>query len=101
VAATPKPLFRGNLPPAATAVYTVPDSLTAIVTNVIATNPATSPAAITLRLGGVPLLASVGIAPKGLLTLDLAQVLPAGQVIEVQGNAIGGHVHISGVEVAA
>ncbi|GAB2329224.1 hypothetical protein [Streptomyces variabilis] len=84
-----------------TVVYTVPDDLTTVVTNVVAANPEAPPAMLTLRLAGVPALASVGIAPKGLLTLETSQVLNAGDTIEVQGNSVGGYVHISGAEVSA
>ncbi|PCG86351.1 hypothetical protein CIB93_08950 [Streptomyces sp. WZ.A104] len=101
MAVTPKTLFRGAIPAAMTVAYTVPDNLTTVITNVVATNPGTSAAMLTLRLAGVPALASVGIAPKGLLTLETSQVLNAGDTIEIQGNAVGGYVHISGAEVAA
>ncbi|MEU3045812.1 hypothetical protein ABZ705_04625 [Streptomyces sp. NPDC006984] len=101
MAVTPKTLYRGAIPTGLTVAYTVPDRLTTVVTNVVATNPGTSPAMLTLRLAGVPALASVGIAPKGLLTLETSQVIDAGDTIEIQGNSVGGYVHISGAEVAA
>ncbi|MER5632171.1 hypothetical protein [Streptomyces nitrosporeus] len=84
-----------------TVVYAVPENLTTVVTNIVATNPAASAAMLSLSLAGTPALASVGIAPKGLLTLETSQVLMSGETIEIQGNAVGGYVHIGGVEVAA
>ncbi|MEU0739264.1 hypothetical protein [Streptomyces sp. NPDC006134] len=101
MAATPRTLYRGAIPADSTAVYTVPKNLTTVVTNVVATNPASSAAALSLSLAGTPALAKVGIAPTGLLTLETSQVLTAGESIELQGNSVGGFVHISGVEVAA
>ncbi|MFD7738063.1 hypothetical protein [Kitasatospora sp. NPDC059800] len=98
MAATPKKYFRGALPTAMTVVYTVPVGATAIVTNIVATNPAASSASIAVKLGGVYALANVGIAPGGVLTVEMSQVLNAGDKIEVQGNAQAAPAHISGVE---
>lgn len=96
---TPKAFHRAALPSAVTAVYTVPASGLAVITNLVATNPAATAASVTVRLGGVPLLSGVGIAPGGLLALDVRQVLDAGDKIEVQGSGGQAALHISGVEV--
>ncbi|MFB8020056.1 hypothetical protein ACFC36_16020 [Streptomyces rubiginosohelvolus] len=100
MANTPKAFYRSALPTGMTTVYTVPPSGVAIITNIVATNPAASAASVTVRLGGVPLLSNVGVAPGGVLALDVRQVLSAGDKIDVQGNATPALVHISGVEVA-
>ncbi|MEU8133231.1 hypothetical protein [Streptodolium elevatio] len=100
MATTPKAFYRGSLPAAQTTVYTVPASTKAIVTNVVATNPGTSSALVTVKLDNHSILASVGIAAKGVLTLELAQVIEAGSTISVQGGTPAASVHISGVEVA-
>jgi hypothetical protein len=100
VASAPKAFYRAALPTALTTVYTVPAAGQAVITNIVATNPATTSASVTVRLGGIPLLANVGIAPYGVLTLDVRQVLNAGDKIEVQGNAAQALTHISGVEVS-
>ncbi|WP_372407199.1 hypothetical protein [Streptomyces luteireticuli] len=98
--ATPKVFFRAALPTAPTTAYTVPNSGVAIITNIVATNPSSSTAAsVTVHIGGVPLLSGVGIAPGGVLTLDVRQVLAAGDTIDVQGTGAQAHTHISGVEV--
>lgn len=100
MAHTPKAFFRAALPAALTTAYTVPASGVAVVTNIVAANPSsTTSASITVRLGGVPLLSGVGIAPSGVLTLDIRQALTAGNTIEVQGSGTQAHAHISGVEV--
>ncbi|PPT14804.1 hypothetical protein [Streptomyces cinnamoneus] len=98
MAATPKNFFRGPLPSALTSVYTVPAGASAIVTNIVATNPTGSAASVAVKLGGVYALANVGIAPNGVLTVEMSQVLNAGDKIEVQGNAQAAPAHISGVE---
>ncbi|MFI1799861.1 hypothetical protein ACH427_21250 [Streptomyces sp. NPDC020379] len=100
MAHTPKAFFRAALPTGLTTVYTVPASGVAVVTNIVAANPSsTASAGITVRIGGVPLLSGVGIAPSGVLTLDIRQVLTARDTIEVQGTGTQAHMHISGVEV--
>ncbi|GGU77234.1 hypothetical protein GCM10010211_48940 [Streptomyces albospinus] len=88
------------MPTAMSTAYTVPNAGLAVVTNIVATNPSpTASASVTVRLGGVPLLSGVGIAPSGVLTLDLRQVLTSGDTIEIQGSGAQAHTHISGVEV--
>ncbi|MFE0964054.1 MULTISPECIES: hypothetical protein [Streptomyces] len=97
--ATPLKFFRGDAPYALTVAYTVPESNTAIVTNIVAANPGTAAGSVTVRLGGVPILSTVGIAPQGVLTLEINQVLAEGEQIEVQGSGSTCALHISGVEV--
>lgn len=99
MATQPKVFFRGLLQTSKTVVYTVPQNGSAIVTNVVATNPGSTSALISVELDGVPLLASVGIAPKGVLTLEMAQVISSRGTISVQGGTPAASVHISGVEV--
>ena len=99
MATTPKVLYRGALPTSLTTVYTVPAGATAIVTNIVATNPGASPASVGVKIGGIYILANVGIAAGGVLTVEMSQVLNAGDTIQVQGNAMAAPVHISGVEV--
>lgn len=97
--ATPINFFRGNAPAALTAAYTVPDDNTAIVTNIVAANPGSTAGSVTVRLGGVPILPTVGLSPQGVLTLEINQVLGAGEEIEVQGSGSTCTLHVSGVEV--
>ncbi|MEU2854134.1 hypothetical protein [Streptomyces syringium] len=99
MANTPTVFHRGTLPAEATTVYTTPASGLAVVTNIVATNPASTSASVTVSLGGIPLLASVGIPPSGVLTLDVRQVLNAGEIISVQSTGARAHIHISGAEV--
>ncbi|MCM8548818.1 hypothetical protein [Streptomyces sp. STCH 565 A] len=97
--ATPINFFRGDAPYALTVAYTVPESNTAIVTNIVAANPGTAAGSVTVKLGGVPILPTVGIAQQGVLTLEINQVLAEGEVIEVQGSGSTCTLHVSGVEV--
>jgi hypothetical protein len=99
MAATPKNFFRAALPTTMTTVYTVPAGASAIVTNIVATNPGASAASVGVKIGGIYVLANVGIAPGGVLTVEMSQVLNAGDTIQVQGNALAAPTHISGVEV--
>ncbi|MCS0601095.1 hypothetical protein NX794_07600 [Streptomyces sp. LP11] len=97
--ATPFNFYRGSAPAGLTPVYTVPDSTTAIVTNVVAANPGDQAGSVTVQISGVDVLPRVGIAPQGVLTLEINQVLTTGDEIEVQGSGSTCALHISGVEV--
>ncbi|MFE9254030.1 hypothetical protein [Streptomyces sp. NPDC006879] len=99
MAATPMNFYRGHVPPERTVVYTVPEGQQAIVTNIVSTNDHASAASLAVWFDGFPILANVGIASKGVLTVEMNQVLQAGETIEVQGNAYAAATHISGVEV--
>ncbi|MFE7463110.1 hypothetical protein ACFU6R_03260 [Streptomyces sp. NPDC057499] len=98
--ATPLNFFRGSAPASVTKVYTVPDSNKAIVTNIVAANTGSAAGSVTVKLGGWDLLSAVGIAAKGVLTVEINQVLAEGEAIEVQGTGAQCSLHISGVEVA-
>lgn len=85
--------------PDSTIVYTVPAAGLAVVTNIVATNPSSTTAGVTVSLGGTPLISGVGIAPSSVLTLDVRQVLNAGEPITVRGAGAIAHIHISGAEM--
>lgn len=95
----PALLWRGNLPTSEAVVYTAPPAGSAIVTNIVCSNGGSTAASVRVALGDTVLLPDVGIPPAGLLTLDIRQVLTAGESITVLGNAAAASCHISGVEV--
>lgn len=100
MATKPKAFHRGVAPTSLTTVYTVPDAGQGIVTNIVASNSSdTSAAGITVKLDGVALVTNVGIAPHGLVQLDITQVIEAGDTIQIQASTANVSVHISGVEV--
>jgi hypothetical protein len=95
-----KALFRGAASTSNTTLYTVPSATTAIVTNVVVTNTATSGATFTLKLDAVDLATDAAIAASSIATFDIKQVLDAADLIEGSASAITVNFHISGVEVA-
>lgn len=100
MATTSKALFRGAASTSNTTLYTVPSATTAIVTNIVVTNTATSSATFTLKLDGVDLATAATLAANSLATFDIKQVLSAADLIEGSASATTVNFHISGVEVA-
>jgi hypothetical protein len=100
MATVSKALFRGAASTSNTTLYTVPSATTAIVTNVVVTNTATSAATFTLKLDAVDIVSAAPLAANSLATFDIKQVLDAAELIEGSASAITVNFHISGVEVA-
>ena len=100
MATTSKALFRGAASTSNTTLYTVPGATTAIVTNIVVTNTASSAATFTLKLDGVDLATAATLAANSLATFDIKQVLSAADLIEGSASAATVNFHISGVEVA-
>ena len=100
MATTSKALFRGAASTSNTTLYTVPSATTAIVTNVVVTNTATSSATFTLNLNGTAIQSASTIAANSSAYFDLKQVLAATQTIAGSASATTVNFHISGVEVA-
>ncbi|MFD7259314.1 hypothetical protein [Streptomyces sp. NPDC059874] len=95
-----KAFSRGVAPTAQTTVYTVPAEGQAIVTNIVCTNTTSAAIGITVKLDSFSILSSVGVAPHGVVALDITQPIEAGDTIQVQASADNLVVHISGVEVS-
>ncbi|MEU8621426.1 hypothetical protein [Streptomyces sp. NPDC048623] len=98
--ATPINFFRGAAPTALTTAYTVPEAGQAIVTNIVAANPSTTTVgSVAVKLGGIDIVPAVSLAAKGVLTLEINQVLDENEAIQVQGSGAACTLHVSGVEV--
>ena len=100
MATTSKALFRGAASTSNTTLYTVPSATTAIVTNIVVTNTATSSATFTLNLNGTAIQSASTLAANSSAYFDLKQVLTATQTISGSASAVTVNFHISGVEVA-
>ena len=104
MATTTKVLARTAAATSNTTLYTVPNSsTTAIVTNIVATNTATSAATFTINIDGVALLSGVSLAANSSAFFDLKQVIPANatpKTISGSASAATVNFHISGVEIA-
>jgi hypothetical protein len=101
MAVTTKALFRGAATTTVgTTLYTVPASTTAVVTNIVVTNTASSSGTFTLGLAGTNLATTVTISANDSTVIELKQVLTATQTITGGASATTINFHISGVEIA-
>jgi hypothetical protein len=89
----------GKLP----ALYSVPTTSTStIITNIVATNLASSAATFSLNIDGQSILTSTALAANSSAFFDLKQVIPANNPVKfITGSASSSTVnfHVSGVEI--
>jgi hypothetical protein len=95
-----KALFRGAAATSSTTLYTVPASTTAVVTNILVANTASSPATFDLLLDDVSIANDVVVGANDSIIIDLKQVLATTKTIKGLASAITVNFHISGVEIA-
>jgi hypothetical protein len=100
MATTTKALARTAAATSSTTLYTVPASTTAVITNIVVTNTASSSATFTLTLDGVALFTTVALAANSTAMFDLKQVLATTKIIAGLASATTVNFHISGVEVS-
>jgi hypothetical protein len=95
-----KALARGAFATSSATLYTVPSATTAVVTNIVITNTASSAGTFTLGLNGTSLATTVSVAANSITAIDLKQVLSATNTITGLASAVTINYHISGVEIA-
>ena len=100
MATTTKALARAAAATTSTTLYTVPSATTAVVTNILLSNTATSAATATISLNGVVAVPAVSIPANTVVGIDLKQVLAATNTITGFASATTVNFHISGVEIA-
>jgi len=100
MATTTKALVRAAAATSSTTLYTVPASTTAVITNILVTNTAGSPATFTLLLDDVSIATTVTVGAYDSTIIDLKQVLATGKTIKGLASATTVNFHISGVEIA-
>ncbi|MEX1655510.1 hypothetical protein ABZ960_20375 [Streptomyces pseudovenezuelae] len=71
------------------------------MTNIVVANSGTSAATVLIQLNGLAIIPNTSIPANGIFTLDIAQVMDAGNTIHVQGSTTTCSYFISGVEVTA
>ncbi|MFD7677539.1 hypothetical protein [Streptomyces sp. NPDC060187] len=101
MANTPKRLSRGSTTTTLTSIYTVPSNTTTIVTNIVVANSGTSAATVLLQLNGLAIIPNTPLPGNGIFTLDISQVMDAGDTVKIQGSTTTCSYFISGVEVTA
>jgi len=100
MATTTKQMYRGAASLTSATLYTVPSATTAVVSNIIVTNTASSAGTFTLALNGASLFTTAAIAANSTAIFDLKQVLTTTQTITGLASATSVNFHISGVEIA-
>lgn len=100
MATTTKALFRGAASTSNTTLYTVPSSTTAVVTNIVVTNTASSAATFDLSFDDIQIANDVAIAANSIAVFDMKQVLATAKTIKGLASATTVTFHISGVEIS-
>jgi hypothetical protein len=100
MATTSKALFRGAAATSSTTLYTVPSSTSAVITNIVISNTASTAATFDLLLDDVALADNVSVAGNSITAIDLKQVLAQNKTIKGLASATTVTFHISGVEIA-
>jgi phage tail sheath gpL-like len=96
-----KALFRGAATTTVgTTLYTVPSGYTAVVTNIVVTNTASTAGTFTLAIGGTNIATAVSVANNDSTIIDIKQPLTATQTITGGASATTINFHISGVEIS-
>ena len=100
MATVSKALARTAAATSNTTLYTVPASTTAVITNIVITNTASSGATFDLSLDDIQIANDVSIAANSITVIDLKQVLATTKTIKGLASATSVNFHISGVERA-
>jgi hypothetical protein len=100
MATVSKALARTAAATSSTTLYTVPSSTTAVVTNVVVANTASTAATFDLSLDDVQIANDVSVAANSITVIDLKQVLAQNKTIKGLASAVTVNFHISGVEIA-
>lgn len=100
---TSKALARTAAATTSTTLYTAPNtSTTAVVTNIVLANAATSASTVTVSMDGIVLVPAVSVPANSVIGFDMKQVLPANgtpKTITGFASTTSVTIHISGVEI--
>ena len=94
-----KPLFRGNAATTNTTLYTVPAATTTVINNILVTNSSSASRTYTLNFNGIQVAVLTSVPANDTLSIDIKQVLTAGQTITGLASATDVRFHISGLEI--
>lgn len=100
MAVTQKVFHRGAAATTSTTLYTVPAATSAIVTNVLVSNSASTAQAVTILLDGVAIISGGTVNANDSIVMDIRQVLETTKTIAGFGSSADIKIHISGVEIA-
>ena len=97
---TAKALARGAFATSSATLYTVPASMTTVITSITICNEAASAANFTLLLDGVNIFKTVALAANSTSVIDMKQVLATTKIIAGFASATTVTYHISGMEIS-
>jgi hypothetical protein len=101
MANTPKAMFRGAATTTlTTTLYSVPSATTAVVTNIIVSNTASTDGTFDIALDGVKIAAGTKVPANGQVNFDIKQVLATTKTITGGASATTVNFSISGMEIA-
>lgn len=104
MAVTSKVLARTAAATSSTTLYTSPNtSTTAVVTNIVISNTATSQSTATVSMDGIVIVPTIKLDANSVVGFDIKQVLPANnpaKTITGYASTTAVNFHISGVEIA-
>ena len=104
MAVTSKVLARTAAATSSTTLYTSPNtSTTAVVTNIVISNTATSQSTATVSMDGVVIVPTIKLDANSVVGFDIKQVLPANnpaKTITGFASTTAVNFHISGVEIS-
>ena len=100
MATTTKAMARTAAATSSATLYTVPDSTTAVISNIVLSNTATSSSTVTMAVDGVNFLPTVTIAANSIAAFDVKQVLATTKTITGYASTTAVTIHISGVEIS-
>ena len=99
MAVVSKVLARVAASTSSTTLYTTPSGSTAVVTNIVVSNPTTAAITATVTINSINLLGGISIGANSVFSFDLKQVIPATQIIAGLTSSTSATFHISGVEI--
>lgn len=100
MATVSKQFFRGAASLTESTLYSVPSSLSAVVTNIIITNTSSEPQTVTLELNGVPIILGGEVQANNAVVWDIKQVLSELDIVSGYASSTDINFHISGVEIS-
>ncbi len=95
----PKVLYRGSASAVSSTLYTVPSSTTAVVTNIVVANSASSTIRFNIGIDGFNFIPSTNLSANSVATFDVKQVLVTTDFITGTASSAGITFHISGMEI--
>jgi len=99
MATTATVLFRGAASTSSTTLYTSPSSTTTVVSEILVTNTASTPATFTISLNGTAIMSGASVSGYSTVFLNINEVLPATQILAGYSSATTVNFSISGVQI--